>query len=93
VALENPDFAAIAQIAGFKGLRVTSSEALEPALRAAFAHPGPALVDVITERQELIMPPKVRAAQAKGFSLYALKALMNGRGDEVVALAHTNLFR
>ncbi|MET0313601.1 MAG: pyruvate dehydrogenase, partial [Hansschlegelia sp.] len=39
------------------------------------------------------MPPKVKAEQAKGFSLYMLKAIMNGRGDEVIDLAHTNLFR
>ena len=29
------------------------------------------------------MPPKVELEQVKGFSLYALKAVLNGRGDEL----------
>jgi pyruvate dehydrogenase (quinone) len=48
---------------------------------------------VLTNRQELAMPPKTALAQVTGFSLYALKAVMNGRGDEVIDLARTNLFR
>ncbi len=93
VALTNPDFAAIAREMGYFGARVTRSDALEDALRAAFAHDGPALVDVVTEGLELIMPPKIQAEQAKGFSLYALRAVLSGRGDEVVELARANLFR
>jgi len=93
VALENPDFAALAESAGLKGFRVTTSEELEGALSAAFAHDGPALVDVAVARQELSIPPKIELEQAKGFSLYMLKAIINGRGDEVLELASTNLFR
>jgi pyruvate dehydrogenase (quinone) len=51
------------------------------------------LVDVVAARQELIMPPKIQAEQAKGFSLYALRAILSGRGDEVLELAKTNLLR
>ena len=86
-------FAAIAREMGYFGVRVTRSDALEDALRAAFAHDGPALVDVVTEGLELIMPPKIKAEQAKGFSLYALRAVLSGRGDEVVELAKANLLR
>lgn len=93
VALQNPDFAAIAREMGYLGVRVTRSDALEGALREAFAHDGPALVDVVTEGLELVMPPKIQAEQAKGFSLYALRAVLSGRGDEVVQLARANLFR
>ncbi|VXD00164.1 ubiquinone-dependent pyruvate dehydrogenase [Sphingomonas sp. 8AM] len=93
VALKNPDFAAIAREMGYFGARVARSDALEDAVRAAFAHDGPALVDVVTEGLELIMPPKIQAEQAKGFSLYALRAVLSGRGDEVVELARANLFR
>ncbi|MGF6920389.1 hypothetical protein OKW28_004586 [Paraburkholderia sp. 40] len=57
----------------------------------AFAHPGPALVDVVTSKHELAMPPKVELAHAKGFSLYMLRAILNGRGDEIVELARTEL--
>ncbi|MDQ1158210.1 pyruvate dehydrogenase (quinone) [Sphingomonas sp. SORGH_AS 950] len=93
VSLHNPDFAAIAREMGYFGVRVTRSDALEEALRAAFAHDGPALVDVVTETQELIMPPKIQAEQVKGFSLYAARAVLSGRGDEVIELARANLFR
>lgn len=93
VDLQNPDFAAVARDIGFFGVRVTRSDALEDALRQALAHDGPALVDVVTARQELAMPPKIKAEQAKGFSLFALRAVMSGRGDELVELARTNLLR
>lgn len=91
--LKNPDFAAMANAMGVKGICVEASADLDDALRAAFAHPGPALVDVVTATQELVVPPKIKLEQAKGFSLYLLKAILNGRGDEVVELARTNLLR
>ncbi|WP_409201940.1 ubiquinone-dependent pyruvate dehydrogenase [Pseudomonas sp. SG20052] len=91
--LHNPDFAAMANAMGILGIRVEESEALEPALRRALAHDGPVLVDVVTATQELAMPPTIKLEQAKGFSLYMLKAVMSGRGDEVIELARTNLFR
>ena len=89
--LHNPDFAAMAKVAGLTSFRVEDSTNLKETLTQALAHPGPVLVDVRTERNELIMPPKVQIGHAKGFSLYMLKAVLNGRGDEVVELARTNL--
>jgi len=50
-------------------------------------------VDVVTAGMELVMPPKIQTEQAFGFSLYAAKAIINGRGTELVELARTNLFR
>ena len=91
--LDNPDFAAIAQACGIKGLRVEKASELNGALEQAFAHPGPVLVDVITAKEELAMPPQIKMEQAKGFSLYMLRAILNGRGDEVVELAKTNWLR
>ncbi|RLU11427.1 ubiquinone-dependent pyruvate dehydrogenase [Pseudomonas prosekii] len=91
--LHNPDFAAMANAMGILGIRVEESEALEPALRRALAHDGPVLVNVVTATQELAMPPAIKLEQAKGFSLYMLKAVMSGRGDEVLSLARTNWFR
>ncbi|WP_434155275.1 ubiquinone-dependent pyruvate dehydrogenase [Pseudomonas sp. JZ134] len=93
IQLQNPDFAAMANAMGVKGIRVDSAEQLEPALREALAHDGPVLVDVVTATQELAMPPAIKLEQAKGFSLYLLRAVMNGRGDEVLELARTNLVR
>jgi pyruvate dehydrogenase (quinone) len=90
VALNNPDFAAMARAMGVHSARVEDPGELRPALQAAFAHDGPALVDVVTNRQELSMPPKIMLGSAEGFSMWAVKAVLNGRGDEVVDLARTN---
>ena len=91
VDLSKTDFSAIAKGAGIFSIRVDESEDVEAALREAFAHPGPALVDVVTSKHELALPPTVALAQAKGFSLYMLRAVLSGRGDEIVELAKTNL--
>lgn len=93
VALQNPDFSALARAAGLHARRVEDPGDLEGAIRDVLAHPGPALLDVVTNRQELAMPPKLQAEQVKGFSLYALRAVMSGRGDAVLDLAKTNLIR
>lgn len=89
--LSNPDFAAMSNAMGILGLRVDESAQLEPALRQAFAHPGPVLVDVRVATQELVIPPAIKLEQAKGMGLYLLRAVMSGRGDEVVELVKTNL--
>ncbi|MDJ0367849.1 ubiquinone-dependent pyruvate dehydrogenase [Hymenobacter sp. H14-R3] len=89
--LNNPDFGQLAQAAGVQGYHVSDPAHLESVLRQALAHDGPVVVDAVVNRQELSMPPHIEVAQAKGFSIYALKALMNGRGSELVDLAKTNL--
>jgi pyruvate dehydrogenase (quinone) len=91
--LVNPDFAKIAEAAGLLGVRVEKPEDLRGALEVALRHDGPALVEVVVNRQELSMPPTISSEQALGFSLYLIKAVLSGRGDEVVDLAATNLFR
>lgn len=91
--LANPDFAAIARASNLTGVTVDLPEQLRPALEAAFAHPGPALLDVRVNRSEIVMPPSIKAEVVKGFGLFALKAVFSGRGSEVVDLAKTNLFR
>jgi pyruvate dehydrogenase (quinone) len=88
--LKNPDFAAVAEAIGLKGFRVDDADDLEGALSAALAHEGPALVSVKTARQELSMPPSVTLEQAKGFTLYAIRTVLSGRGDELYDLAATN---
>jgi len=89
--LVNPNFAKLAEAVGILGVRVETPEDLQPALRNAFAHDGPCLIDVVVNRQELSMPPEITAGQAMGFSLYMIRAVLNGRGDEVIDLAKTNL--
>jgi pyruvate dehydrogenase (quinone) len=88
--LENPSFAAIAEAMGIFARRVENSEDLPEAVREVLAHDGPALLDVVTERQELSMPPAIEAAHVKGFALYAIRTVMSGRGDELLDLARAN---
>jgi pyruvate dehydrogenase (quinone) len=62
-------------------------------LADAFAHTGPAVIDVLVARQELTFPPTITLAQAAGFNLYMLKAMLHGDGHEVLDMAKTNLWR
>lgn len=91
--LDNPNLADLATAAGLHGVRVEQPNDLEDALRTAFQIPGPALVEVLVNRQELSMPPSVTFEQAKGFSLWAAKSVLSGRGDEVLDLAKTNILQ
>jgi pyruvate dehydrogenase (quinone) len=91
--LDNPDFAQMARAIGIHGVRVEDPAELPDAVRGALAHDGPALLDVVVNRQELAMPPTITLEQAKGFTLFMAKAVISGRGDEVLDLAKTNLWR
>jgi pyruvate dehydrogenase (quinone) len=66
---------------------------VDAGIAAAFAHDGPVVVDAVVSRTELAMPPAVTMEMAKGFTLYMVKAVMSGRGDELLELARTNLWR
>ena len=91
--LDNPNFADVATALGMHGQRVERPDDLAGALRTAFAVDGPALVEVMTARQELSMPPTITLEQIKGFTLYATRTILSGRGDELIDLATTNLTR
>lgn len=91
--LDNPDFAALAQAIGIKGIRVEDPGEVDAALKEAFAHDGPVLIDAVVARTELPIPPRINREMAKGFTLYMLKAVMSGRMDEIVELARTNFPR
>jgi pyruvate dehydrogenase (quinone) len=91
--LVNPHFADMANAVGIKGIRVDKPELLRDALKDAFAHNGPALVEVMSPRQELAMPPKVTFDEASKFGIFLLKAVLDGRGGELVDLAKVNLLR
>ncbi|KGI67585.1 ubiquinone-dependent pyruvate dehydrogenase [Mycolicibacterium rufum] len=91
--LVNPDFAAVARAMGIFGRRVEQPADLEGALAEAFAVDGPAVIDVVTARQELSIPPSITAEQAKGFSLYAIRTILAGRSDELLDLVTTNVAR
>jgi pyruvate dehydrogenase (quinone) len=91
VDLVNPDFAKIADASGILGVTAESSSQLEAALDRALRHKGPALIDARVNTQELVMPPSLELEQVGGFALYMAKAVLNGRGNELVDLARTNL--
>jgi pyruvate dehydrogenase (quinone) len=91
--LINPNFANVAQAMGIFGRRVEQPSDLQQALVDAFAYDGPAIVDVVTARQELSIPPAITVEQAKGFSLYAIRTILAGRGDELLDLITTNVAR
>lgn len=87
------DFAAVARAVGLFAQRVEQPADLNAALEVAFAHDGPAVIDVVTARQELTIPPTITAEQVKGFSLYAIRTILAGRGDELLDLVSTNVAR
>jgi pyruvate dehydrogenase (quinone) len=91
--LKNPDFAKIAEAAGILGLKAESSDQVRPMIAQALKYDGPALVEVSVYRQELSMPPTITIEQMTGFSLFALKAVLSGRGDEIVDLAKVNFLQ
>src|SRR5580704_1005356 len=91
--LENPNFAKMAESAGLLGLTAETPDQVRSMIAALLEHDGPALLEVPISRQELSMPPNITVEQAKGFGLFALRAVLSGRGDELLDLAETNLRR
>jgi pyruvate dehydrogenase (quinone) len=78
---------------GVRGFRVEKPQELKSAIQAALAHEGPALVDVMSARQELAMPPKTTLDQAYHFGMFTMRAVLDGRAKELIDLAKTNLSR
>ena len=91
--LKNPNFAAMAESIGVRGIRLEDPSEVESGIADAFAHDGPVLIEAVVSRMVLPVPPSITAEMAKGFTLYMLKAVMAGRGDELVDLARTNLWQ
>ena len=83
----------MAEAAGIRGIRLEDPAQVEAGIADALAHDGPVLIDAVVNRTELAMPPSITVEMAKGFSLYMVKAIMSGRGDEVIDLARSNLWR
>ena len=88
---EHVNYADIANAAGMKGYRVERPEDIEPTLREAFAHPGPVLVDVVTDPNALSIPPEISLEQVAGFSRAAVETVLEGGVGKMVDLARSNL--
>ncbi|SEV90003.1 ubiquinone-dependent pyruvate dehydrogenase [Luteibacter sp. 329MFSha] len=93
VDLKNPNFAAMASAMGIKGVRVEKPDDLQAALTEVLQHDGPALLDVVSARQELVLPPAKTFEESYNFGMFLLRAVMDGRGKELVDLARVNLVR
>lgn len=91
--LVNPNFANMAKALGIAGVRIENANEVSDGLMSAFAEKGPAIIDIVVNRNELVMPPTITAEQMKGFSLFMIKAILSGKGNEVYDLTKTNLFR
>ncbi|MDI3385128.1 pyruvate dehydrogenase [Streptomyces sp. B-S-A8] len=87
----NPDFAAVARACGAYGVRVEKPKQLAGALKDAFKHKGPALVDVVTDPNALSIPPKISAEMVTGFALSASKIVLDGGVGRMVQMARSNL--
>ncbi|MFB7759888.1 pyruvate dehydrogenase [Streptomyces xiamenensis] len=87
----NPDFAAVAEAVGVHAQRVEKPKELRSALRSAFKHKGPALVDVVTDPHALSIPPKIKAEMVTGFALSAGKMVLDGGVGKMVQMARSNL--
>ncbi|MET9962019.1 pyruvate dehydrogenase [Streptomyces sp. NPDC006326] len=87
----NPDFSAIARAAGAYGVRVEKPKQLAGALKDAFRHEGPALVDVVTDPNALSIPPRISAEMVTGFALSASKIVLDGGVGRMIQMARSNL--
>src|SRR5882762_7029214 len=85
--LNNPNFARVAEAIGLWARRIEAPAALEDGVREWLEAPGPALLDVVVARNELVMPPKVAVSQVLGTALYSAKAILSGRTTDVIDLA------
>jgi pyruvate dehydrogenase (quinone) len=91
-SFKNPNFAAMAEASGVRGIRIEDPADVDKGIAAALAHDGPVLVDAVVSRMVLPVPPAITADMAKGFTLYMLKAVFGGRGDDLIDLARANLW-
>lgn len=89
--LKNPSFAKIADAIGFKGYEVTKPAELEQTIQDFLAHPGPALIDVHTNRFELVMPPTIDAKEVVGMATYTARAVLNGRFGDAINIIKNSL--
>lgn len=88
---EQVNFAAIAEGVGIKAIRVEDPKKLPKAMKEAFAHDGPVLLDVLTDPDALSIPPNITWDMMMGFSRAAAKTVFGGGVGKMVDLARTNL--
>ena len=85
------NYAEIARAIGFHAERVEDASRLEAAYREAFAAPGPALVEVITDPNALSLPPAITGGQVVGFATAMSKIVLNRGIAEAFSMATSNM--
>ena len=89
--VKNPDFGAVARACGLHGERVEQAADIRPAIERALAHPGPALIDFVTDPRALSMPPNTTLEQVKGYALTTGKLVFSGEFAEVWEQIKSNI--
>ena len=89
--VKNPDFGALATAAGIQGERVEKAVDIRPAIERALAHPGPALIDFVTDPRALAVPPHTTVEEVKGFALTVGKLVFSGEVAEAWQQARSNI--
>jgi pyruvate dehydrogenase (quinone) len=91
-SFKNPNFAAMAEASGVRGIRIDDPADVDDGIAAALSHDGPVLVDAVVSRMVLPVPPAITAEMAKGFTLYMVKAVFGGQAHDLIDLARANLW-
>ena len=91
VDVPDTNYAAVAAAMGFHAVRVSDPAKIVGAYRAAFAHNGPSLVELITDPNALSIPPKIKGGQILGFATAMSKVVLNKGAGEAVSMARSNL--
>jgi len=89
--LKNPDFGKVAEAIGLWGKTVRKASEIEAAVQEWLAQPGPALLNVPVNPLELVKPPFVELKPVVGMALYSARAILHGRGADVLELVRENL--
>ena len=89
--LKNPNFGELAKVCGLWGAQIERVDQLEGAIAELLAHDGPGLLHVKVEPLELVLPPAIDIKSAVGMALYSTKAILHGKGDDLLKMAKENL--
>jgi pyruvate dehydrogenase (quinone) len=89
--MKNPDFGKVAQAIGLWGKTVSKASELDSAIDEWLSQPGPALLNVIVNPLELTKPPFMELKPVVGMALYTTRAILHGRGADVVEMIRENI--
>jgi pyruvate dehydrogenase (quinone) len=89
--LKNPNFAKVAEAIGLMSVRIEDPADVRSGIQKALEHPGPALIDAVTDPNALSLPPHITAEQVEGFGIGTMKLVLSGHIDEVLETVEANI--